>query len=193
MGQQQKSWMEYILHPVFFSISCLHEKQEWQKLTLVTFIIGSQGEAWKTMTSSISALRILWAFIITILWNTKFRNCNSFFWVQMIMLMTIMFIVLSLSVSLKSGFSNYCWITNIKVTTTTNHRDKSKQCIGKIKIPSLPVVFSKRVKSDASKVRLVLLLFLIGWKELAWDFKPITKCCNRNRAITFDSHLKTAL
>ena len=79
----------------------------------------------------------------------------------MIMLMSIM-IVLSLSLSLKSGFSNYCRITNTKLTTTTNNRDKTKQGIGKIKIPSLPVLFSKRGKNDTSKVRLVLLLFLTG-------------------------------
>ena len=28
------------------------------------------------------------------------------------------------------------------------------------------------------------------WREI---FKPITKCSNRNRVLTFDSHLKTAL
>ena len=124
-----------------------------KRLTLVTFVIGSQGEARKTLTSSISALSILWAFTITILWNTKFIKCDSFSWDQMIMLMSIM-IVLSLSLSLKSGFSNYCRITNTKLTTTTNHRDKTKQGIGKIKIPSLPVLFSKRGKNDTSKVRL---------------------------------------
>ena len=74
--------------------------------------------------------------------------------------MTIM-IVLSLSVSLKSGFSNYCRITNTKLTTITNHRDMCKQGIGKIKIPSLPVLFSKRGK-NTSKVQLVLLLLLFG-------------------------------
>ena len=73
-------------------------------------------------------------------------------------------IVLSLSLSSKSGFSNYCRITNTKLTTTTNHRDKTKQGIGKIKIPSLPVLFSKHGKNDTSKVQLVLLLLLIGWK-----------------------------
>ena len=36
--------------------------------------------------------------------------------------------------------------------------------IGKIKIPSLPVLFSKHGKNDTSKVQLVLLLLLIGWK-----------------------------
>ena len=32
--------------------------------------------------------------------------------------------------------------------------------------------------------------WLKNWRE---SFKPITKRCNRNHAITFDSHLKTAL
>ena len=32
--------------------------------------------------------------------------------------------------------------------------------------------------------------WLKNWRE---SFKPITKCSNRNHAITFDSHLKTTL
>ena len=32
--------------------------------------------------------------------------------------------------------------------------------------------------------------WLKNWRD---SFKPITKCSNRNRVITFDSHLKTAL
>ena len=32
--------------------------------------------------------------------------------------------------------------------------------------------------------------WLKNWREI---FKPITKSSNRNRVITFDSHLKTAL
>ena len=36
--------------------------------------------------------------------------------------------------------------------------------IGKIKIPSLPVLFSKHGKNDTSKMQLVLLLRLISWK-----------------------------
>ena len=36
--------------------------------------------------------------------------------------------------------------------------------------------------------------FASHWlKNLCEVFKPITKCCNRNHAVTFDSHLKTAL
>ena len=31
---------------------------------------------------------------------------------------------------------------------------------------------------------------LKNWRE---SFKPITKCSNRNKVISFDSHLKTAL
>ena len=32
--------------------------------------------------------------------------------------------------------------------------------------------------------------WLKNWRE---SFKPITKCSNRNKVISFDSHLKTAL
>ena len=84
-----------------------------------------------------------------------------------------MFIVLSLSVSLKSGFSNYCRITNTKVTTNTNHRDKSKQRIGKIKIRRLPVLFSKRGKDYLNKVRFGAIRFafashwLKSWREIS--------------------------
>ena len=42
-------------------------------------------------------------------------------------------------------------------------------------------------------VRLVLGLLRSGSKNWRESFKPITNCRNRNRVITFDSHLKTAL
>ena len=49
-----------------------------------------------------------------------------------------------------------------------------------------------REKIHAFKVRLVLVLLLIGRKTGA-SFKPVTKCSNSNHVITFDSHLKSAL
>ena len=59
----------------------------------------------------------------------------------------------------------------------------------------LPVTSSKRGKNRAHKMQLILVLALLliwlqNWRQI---FKQITQHINRNRVITFDNHLKTAL
>ena len=57
---------------------------------------------------------------------------------------------------------------------------------------AIPCNLLEAKEKRSNKVRLILVLLMIGLRKLARDFRPITKRSNRNRVITFDSHLKTA-
>ena len=89
-------------------------------------------------------------------------------------------------------FSNDCRKTKTKAITPTNH-NRSKQRDE----PSEFLVItcnSLKGREKSRAHRAIGFSFASHWlKNWRESFKPITKRSNRNHAITFDSHLKTAL
>ena len=86
--------------------------------------------------------------------------------------------------------------TLLKKPIQSNYSDQSKQQ-GTARLTNhnsqqLHITCPKRGKNRANKVRLVLVL-VSHWLKTGTRFRPITKRSNRNRVITFDNHLKTAL
>ena len=82
--------------------------------------------------------------------------------------------------------------TNTKVITPTNH-NRSKQGDEPITFPSNYLWLSRRAGKIARTSCHLFWFSSSLVKKWCETFKPITKRCNRNRSIAFDSHLKTAL
>ena len=88
--------------------------------------------------------------------------------------------------------SNDCRKTKTKVTTPINH-NRSKQRHEPIKI-SRNTCNSLEAREKSRVHGAIGFGFASHWLKYCRDsFKPITKRSNRNRVITFNSHLKTAL
>ena len=93
----------------------------------------------------------------------------------------------------QSGFKMTVENSNTKVITWTRH-SKGKQCDEPIRITISNYL---ELAQSAGKWCLQVAIgfgfvshWLKNWRE---NLKPITKRTNRNRVITFNSHLKTAL
>jgi len=89
-------------------------------------------------------------------------------------------------------FAIDCRKTKTKAITPTNH-NRSKQRNEPITI--VAIIWNSLKAREESRVHGAIGFglashWLKNWRE---SFKPITKRCNRNHVITFDSHLKTAL
>ena len=88
-------------------------------------------------------------------------------------------------------FSNDCRKTKTRATIPTNH-NRNKQHYEPITIPTNYLQLAR----SAGKITRTWCDFgstphwLKNWRE---SFQPITRSSNRNRVITFDSHVKTAL